>query len=143
MAESKAAAQPARKVAFSADALSPTEAVARMSAPAGFRVDLVAAEPDIHQPVAFAFDERGRIWVAESLEYPRKQAGQGEDRIKVLEDTDGDGKADKFSIFADGLNIPSGVAVGHAGALRQVSYVPLLRRYGEDLAVRFQEHTFS
>ena len=96
-------------------ALSPAEAIAKMKVPEGFTVELVASEPDLVNPVAFTFDEKGRIWVAESLEYPRKQAGKGEDRIKVLEDTDGDGKADKFSIFADGLNIPSGIAVGHGG----------------------------
>jgi putative membrane-bound dehydrogenase-like protein len=96
-------------------ALSPAEAIAKMKVPDGFQVELVAAEPDIVNPVAFTFDEKGRIWVAESLEYPRKQAGKGEDRIKVLEDIDGDGRADKFTIFADGLNIPSGIAVGHGG----------------------------
>jgi putative membrane-bound dehydrogenase-like protein len=86
-----------------------------MTVPDGFSVELVAAEPDIVNPVAMTFDERGRIWITESLEYPRKQAGPGQDRVKILEDTDGDGKADKFSIFAEGLNIPSGIAVGHGG----------------------------
>src|SRR3712207_509570 len=61
------------------------------------------------------FDERGRAWITESLECPRRQAGPGRDRVKVLEDTDGDGKADRFTIFAEGLNIPSGIAVGHGG----------------------------
>ncbi len=86
-----------------------------MQVPEGFQVELVAAEPDIVNPVAMTFDERGRIWITESLEYPRKSAGPGRDRIKVLEDTDGDGKADRFTIFAEGLNIPSGIAVGHGG----------------------------
>ena len=95
--------------------LTPVEAIAKMKVPEGFKVELVASEPDLVNPVAFTFDEKGRIWVAESLEYPRKQPGKGQDRIKVLEDTDGDGKADKFTIFADGLNIPSGIAVGHGG----------------------------
>ena len=78
-----------------------------MTVPEGFTVELVASEPDIVNPVAMTFDEQGRIWITESLEYPRKQPGPGKDRVKVLEDTDGDGKADKFTIFADGLNIPS------------------------------------
>src|SRR4051812_25820327 len=95
--------------------LSPAEAIKRMEVPPGFRVELVAAEPDLVNPVAMTFDERGRIWVTESLEYPRKSAGPGRDRIKVLEDTDGDGTADKFSLFAEGLNIPSGIAVGYGG----------------------------
>jgi putative membrane-bound dehydrogenase-like protein len=96
-------------------ALSPEEAIAKMTVPEGFSVELVASEPNLVNPVAFTFDEKGRIWVAESVEYPRKPAGKGEDRIKLLEDTDGDGAADKFTIFADGLNIPSGIAVGHGG----------------------------
>lgn len=96
-------------------ALSPQEAIARMTVPEGFRVELVASEPDIVNPVAMTFDEQCRVWITESLEYPRKQPGPGRDRIKVLEDTDGDGQADKFTIHADGLNIPSGIAVGYGG----------------------------
>ena len=96
-------------------ALSPAEAIEKMTLPEGFSVELVASEPDIVNPVAMTFDERGRIWITESLEYPRSEAGPGRDRIKVLEDTDGDGRADKFSIFAEGFNIPSGIAVGHGG----------------------------
>ena len=96
-------------------ALSPAEAIAKMIVPEGFTVELVASEPDIVNPVAMTFDERGRIWITESLEYPRREPGPGRDRVKILEDTDGDGKADKFTIFADGLNIPSGIAVGGGG----------------------------
>src|SRR4029453_8177762 len=92
-------------------ALSPAEAIQKMKVPEGFTVELVASEPDIVNPVAMTFDERGRVWITESLEYPRQQPGPGQDRVKVLEDTDGDGKADKFSVFAEGLNIPSGIAV--------------------------------
>ncbi|HZW29582.1 MAG TPA: PVC-type heme-binding CxxCH protein [Isosphaeraceae bacterium] len=95
---------------------SPEEAIEAMTVPPGFSVELVAAEPDIVNPIAMAFDDRGRIWVTESLEYPRKEAGPGRDRVKVLEDTDGDGRADKITVFADGLNIPTGVAVGYGGA---------------------------
>ncbi len=95
--------------------LSPSEALAKMTVPAGFRVELVAAEPDLVNPVAMAFDERGRIWVTESFEYPRHEPGPGRDRIKILEDTDGDGRVDSVKIFAEGLNIPSGIAVGHGG----------------------------
>jgi putative membrane-bound dehydrogenase-like protein len=96
-------------------ALSPREAIAKMTVPEGFHVELVASEPDIVNPVAMTFDERGRVWITESLEYPRMDAGPGRDRIKVLEDTDGDGAADKFTIFAEGFNIPSGIAVGYGG----------------------------
>ena len=86
-----------------------------MKLPEGFHAELVASEPDIVNPVAMTFDERGRIWITESLEYPRREPGRGRDRVKVLEDTDNDGKADRFTVFADGLNIPSGIAVGHGG----------------------------
>lgn len=96
-------------------ALSPAEAVAKMKLPPGFVVDVVAAEPDVVNPVAMTFDDRGRIWITESLEYPRREPGKGRDRVKVLEDTNGDGKVDKTSIFAEGLNIPSGIAIGHGG----------------------------
>ncbi|MBI3837358.1 MAG: c-type cytochrome [Planctomycetia bacterium] len=95
--------------------LSPAEAMKKMSLPEGFTVELVASEPDIVNPVAMTFDERGRIWITESLEYPRLEPGPGRDRIKVLEDTNGDGKADKFAVFAEGFNIPSGIAVGYGG----------------------------
>ena len=95
--------------------LSAAEAMQKMTLPEGFSVELVAGEPDIVNPVAMTFDERGRIWITESLEYPRQEAGAGRDRIKFLEDTDGDGRADKFTVFADGFNIPSGIAVGYGG----------------------------
>lgn len=96
-------------------ALSPAEAIKQMTVPKGFTVEAVAHEPDIVNPVAMTIDERGRFWITESLEYPRREPGPGQDRVKILEDTDGDGKADKFTVFAEGLNIPSGIAVGHGG----------------------------
>ncbi|MFM7037661.1 MAG: PVC-type heme-binding CxxCH protein [Planctomycetaceae bacterium] len=95
--------------------LSPAEAIAKMKVPDGFTVELIAAEPDVVNPVAMTIDERGRYWIAESLEYPRRQPGPGKDRIRILEDTDGDGRVDKTSVFLEGLNIPSGIAVGHGG----------------------------
>lgn len=96
-------------------ALTPEEAIAKMTVPEGFSVELVVAEPELMNPVAMAFDARGRIWVTESFEYPRKEAGEGRDRIKILEDTDGDGRIDDVKIFAEGLNIPSGIAIGYGG----------------------------
>src|SRR5882724_9021349 len=94
--------------------LSPAEALKKMKVPPGFTVELVAAEPDIVNPVAMTFDEKGRIWITESLEYPRRSAGPGRDRVKVL-DVGPDGKVEKVTVFAEGLNIPSGIAVGHGG----------------------------
>ena len=96
-------------------ALSPEEAVEKMTVPDGFSVEIVACEPHIVNPVAMTFDERGRAWITESLEYPRRSPGKGRDRVKILEDTDNDGRMDKFTVFADGLNIPSGIAVGWGG----------------------------
>jgi putative heme-binding domain-containing protein len=95
--------------------LSPADAIKKMTVPDGFTVELVASEPDIVNPVAMTFDERGRLWITESVEYPRFSAGPGKDRIKILEDTHGDGKFDKITTFADGLNIPSGLALGYGG----------------------------
>lgn len=95
--------------------LSPEAALKKFTVHDGFHVELVAAEPQIMNPVAMAFDDRGRIYVTESFEYPRREPGPGRDRIKILEDTDGDGKIDSVKIFAEGLNIPSGIAVGHGG----------------------------
>ncbi|MCS7468551.1 FG-GAP-like repeat-containing protein [Stieleria sp. ICT_E10.1] len=78
--------------------------------PAGFKVQLVAAEPEIAKPMNMAFDTRGRLWVSSSVEYPFPAAdGEGRDTIKILEDTDADGRADKITTFADGLNIPIGL----------------------------------
>lgn len=96
-------------------ALSPAEAIQKMTVPEGFSVEVVAHEPDIMNPVAMAIDEQGRFWITESFEYPRREPGPGKDRIKILEDTDGDGRAEKITVFAEGLNIPSGIAVGHGG----------------------------
>jgi len=113
-------------------ALSPAEAIRKMKVPDGFSVELVAAEPDIVNPVAMTFDERGRIWITESLEYPRREPGKGRDRIKVLEDTKGDGHYDKITVFADGLNIPSGIAVGHGGVWVANSPDILFYKEGKD-----------
>src|SRR5687768_11341615 len=63
----------------------PQESLRRMSVPEGFEVELVAAEPDIVNPIAMCFDDGGRVFITESVEYPRKPAGVGRDRVKVLE----------------------------------------------------------
>jgi len=94
----------------------PEETVAQMYVPEGFRVDLVLGEPDLQQPVAFTFDERGRIWVAEAYSYPTKRpAGEGLDKIVIFEDKDGDGKFETRKVFAEGLNLVSGFEVGYGG----------------------------
>jgi putative membrane-bound dehydrogenase-like protein len=91
----------------------------RTQVPADLRLELFASEPDIGKPIAFAWDERGRCWVAETRDYPHdvKQDGIGTDVIRICEDTNGDGKADKFTIFAEGLNIPTGLVFANGGVI--------------------------
>ena len=109
------AAQPQR-VRSMASGLSPKEAAEHMTVPAGFQVQLAAGEPLVHQPIAFTFDHRGRVWVAEAYTYPqRAPEGQGRDKIVILEDTDLDGALDKRTVFAEGLNLVSGIEVGFGG----------------------------
>lgn len=84
--------------------------------PEGFEVNLWAGDPQIAKPIHVNFDEKGRLWVASSEVYPQIKPGQeATDKILVLEDTDGDGKADKTTVFADGLLIPTGVLPGDGG----------------------------
>ncbi len=90
--------------------------VSDMYVPSGFRVELIAAEPELHQPVAFTFDDRGRLWVAEAYSYPTKRPpGEGLDKIVIFEDGDGDGKFETRKEFAEGLNLVSGFEVGYGG----------------------------
>lgn len=103
--------------------------LAQMYVPEGFRVELVAAEPAVHQPIAFAWDERGRLWVAEAHSYPAKRPeGEGLDQIVIFEDADGDGRFETRKVFAEGLNLVSGLEVGYGGvwvgAAPQLLFLP-------------------
>ncbi len=91
--------------------LSPSEQQETFQLPPGFEIELVAAEPDIAKPMNLAFDAQGRLWVSDSYEYPFAAPldRPGKDAIKVIEDTDGDGRYDRTRVFADGLNIPIGL----------------------------------
>ncbi len=94
----------------------PAEALRKMRLPPGFTVTLCASEPEIKQPIAMALDDRGRLWVAEAYEYPRRAPeGQGRDRILIFTDQDGDGKFEERKVFAEGLNLVSGLEVGFGG----------------------------
>jgi glucose/arabinose dehydrogenase len=76
----------------------------------GFEATLWAENPSLHKPIQMNWDPKGRLWIASSEIYPQIKPGQpAVDSIIVLEDTDGDGKADKHTVFADGLLIPTGV----------------------------------
>ena len=91
-------------------------AAAAMRVPEGFRVSVCASEPDVRQPIAMALDERGRTWIAEAFQYPQRASGdQGSDRILIFEDTTGDGHFDSHKVFAEGLNLVSGLEVGFGG----------------------------
>jgi len=97
--------------------LSPSEAVANMSIPDGFDVTVFASEPDIAEPIAFCFDDRGRMWVVENFNYQNRGQHIEEpiSRIQILEDTDGDGVFDKKKTFTDQLPFTSGIACGFGG----------------------------
>ena len=100
------------------DPLSPVEEQQAFHLPAGFEVQLFAAEPDIAKPLNMSFDHKGRMWLTQSYEYPFPDTtGFGKDKVSILEDTDGDGSADKISVFADSLNIPIGIQTVPNGAI--------------------------
>lgn len=134
-----------------AQGLTPQESLRRIVVPEGLRADLIAAEPLVRQPVAIDWDDRGRLWVMQYLQYPnpeglrRTQVDRysrtvydqvpappprgpvGSDRLTILSDTDGDGRMDQSKDFVDGLNLGSGFAFGHSGVF--VLNVPYLLFY--------------
>ena len=82
----------------------------------GFEMTTVLMEPDVRQPIAFTFDGKGRLWVAEAYAYPQKQPeGQGKDRLVIWEDKDNNGTFETGKVFADNLNLISGFEVGYGG----------------------------
>ncbi|HVR34668.1 MAG TPA: PVC-type heme-binding CxxCH protein, partial [Methylomirabilota bacterium] len=85
----------------------------------GFDVHLVASEPDIVKPIWLSWDERGRLWIAETIDYPNEMQppGEGRDRLTICEDTNGDGKADKFTVFADKLSVPTSFVFANGGVI--------------------------
>ncbi len=94
------------------------QAAAKMTVPTGFEVKLAAAEPMVTQPMAFCWDDRGRLWVAENRDFENRRAGfanSGDSRIVILEDTDGDGKFDTRKVFLEGIPFPAAIAVGFDG----------------------------
>jgi putative membrane-bound dehydrogenase-like protein len=103
----------------------PEDAAKNMTVPPGFSVKLFAGEPDLHQPIGFCTDDRGRLWVVEAFCYPKRKPFPGPllpeperksgDKILIFEDTDGDGKFDKRTVFIEGLNLVSGIEYGFGG----------------------------
>ena len=102
--------------------LDPAESLKHLVTPIGFEPRLFVAEPELGgKPIFMTWDERGRLWVSETYDYPNElqPKGQGRDRIRICEDTDGDGRADKFTVFAEKLSIPTAIAFYRGGALVQ------------------------
>ncbi len=100
--------------------LSPKDSMRYTQVPADFDLQLFAAEPDIVKPIYMAWDERGRAWIVEARDYPHGLVNEGEPGkadIKICEDTDGDGKADKFTIFADKLNLATSLTFVNGGIM--------------------------
>jgi putative membrane-bound dehydrogenase-like protein len=89
--------------------LDPAESQKHFVTPVQLEPKLFAAEPQIRRPICMNWDQRGRLWIAETVDYPNnlQRQGEGHDRIVICEDTDGDGVADKFTVFADKLSIPT------------------------------------
>jgi putative membrane-bound dehydrogenase-like protein len=97
--------------------LEPAESMKHFVHPVDFELKLVVSEPQIKRPICMNWDERGRLWIAESVDYPneRQREGEGHDRIVICEDTKGTGVADKFTVFADKLSIPTGFTFANGG----------------------------
>src|SRR4051812_44400097 len=119
--------------------LTPQDACDKATLPPGFKMYPFAGEPDLVQPIAFALDHRGRVWVAEGMTYPRRRGAvpkvervagadttkanaeqlkdifAGADRILIFEDTNGDHKFDKKTVFLEHMNLVSGLEVGYGG----------------------------
>lgn len=120
------------------ESLTPAQSMSLIQVPVGFELQLFASEPTVVNPIYMNWDERGRLWVIETVDYPNeiKEDDKGDDRIKIIEDTDGDGKADKTTIFAEGLNIPTSFVFTNGGILVSMapSFIFLKDTTGDDKA---------
>src|SRR5215831_8259598 len=99
--------------------MTPEQAVASFQVPSGFRVQVFAAEPDVQNPIAMAWDARGRLWVAENYTYAERSQRfdlSHRDRVLIFEDADGDGRFDRRTVFTDLVQVLTSVEVGHGGA---------------------------
>ena len=131
----------AQEEGLEAEFLTPDRAAAMMTVPDGFAVNAWAGEPMITQPMAFTWDDRGRLWVAENRDYESRGTGfsnSGDSRILILEDTDRDGTADSRKVFLEGIPFPAAIAVGFdglfLGAPPHLLFIP--DRDGDDRADR-------
>jgi len=98
--------------------LDPDESMKHFVHPTDFLVKRFVSEPQIKRPICMNWDERGRLWIVESTDYPNnRQNSGGNDRIVICEDTDNDGVADKFTVFADKLSIPTSMVFANGGVI--------------------------
>jgi putative heme-binding domain-containing protein len=97
--------------------LTADEQLRKFHVPPGFEIELVASEPEICNPLSINFDNRGRMWVNDTIEYPTPPKGPGRDTVKVFEDTDGDGYYDSVSTYIDQLSMPTGAEPVPGGAI--------------------------
>ena len=119
--------------------LTPLESLGKITVPDGFKVTLFAGEPDIRRPIAFDFDDRGRLWVVENYSHPysakKEASNKNPDRIVILEDTDHDGRFDERKVFWSGGRYLSAIAYGHGGVWvgnsPELSFIP--DRNGDDV----------
>lgn len=119
------------------------ESIKHFVVPAGFHLERFVSDPQLTgKPITMTWDERGRLWVSETYDYPNElqPVGQGRDRIRICEDTDGDWKADKFTVFADKLSIPTAITFHDGGVIVQDGTRTLFLKdsNGDDIA---DEHT--
>lgn len=117
------------------------EALSTIKVPEGYKIELFASEEefeDLANPVQLSFDNKGRLWVATMPSYPHYKPGdeKPDDKIIILEDTDGDGKADKQTVFADGLHLPVGFEIAHDGVYvsQGTDFMLLKDTDGDDVA---------
>ena len=107
-------AQPLNRTPAPGEYNKPDATAKLMALPEGFNAKVFAGEPDLVQPIAYAIDARGRLWVVENLSYPEWKK-EGKDRVVILEDTDGDGRFDTKKLFWDKGNFATGIQVGYGG----------------------------
>lgn len=117
--ERPAAAKPAPKVELASQPLSPEESAKKWHVREGYRIDLVAAEPVVLDPVAFDWDDKGRLWVIEMADYPLGMDGNGKagGRVVMLEDSNSDGRYDKRTVIVNDLSYPTGILTWREGVL--------------------------
>lgn len=111
--------------------LSPRQQLEKFHLPPGFEIELVASEPEIHNPLSISFDARGRLWVTDTIEYPTPPKGPGRDALKVFEDRDRDGRYESVTTLVDKLSMPTGAEPVPGGAIL-FSVPSIFRCYDQD-----------